>query len=207
MEDTYTTVPHDSSLHCFTDKESDPQDNSLQSVRGKDTSAQESVLHRFTSKASDYALAFSMYVLYPAILVVVCIDVIGRNFFATPLSWAIEGSGLFLIGGIFLAASRVELDRGHILLDILYANYSRRQQLVCDIITRFVAAIWMFGATWRSSIEIYTSFILDESGTDFRYPFWPMRAIMTLGFLLVALALVCNIISCIRQLRKEGKAS
>jgi len=164
-------------------------------------------LWRFTDKASDYALMFSMYVLYPAILIVVCIDVIGRNFFATPLSWAIEGSGLFLIGGIFLAAPRVELDRGHILLDILYANYSKKHQLICDIITRFVAAIWMFGATWRSSIEIYTSFILDESGTDFRYPFWPMRAIMTLGFLLVALALICNIISCFRQLREERKAS
>lgn len=164
------------------------------------------LLWRITDKVSDYALAFSMYVLYPAILIVVCIDVTGRNFFATPLSWAIEGSGLFLIGGIFLAAPRVELDRTHILLDILYANYSKRAKLICDIITRFVAMLWMMGATWRSSIEIYTSFILDESGTDFRYPFWPMRTIMTFGFLLVSLALLCNIISCIRQLR-EGKQS
>ena len=77
-------------------------------------------LWRLVSKLSDLTLAVSMYLFYPAILVVVCIDVIGRNFFATPLSWAIEGSGLFLIGGIFLAAPRVELDRTHILLDILY---------------------------------------------------------------------------------------
>ena len=161
-------------------------------------------LWRIVDKASDIALAVSMYVLYPAILIVVFIDVVGRNFFDTPLSWAIEGSGLFLIGGIFLAAPRVELDRGHILLDILYANYSKKSKLICDILTRFVAFLWMVGATWRSSIEIHTSFILDESGTDFRYPFWPMRLIMTIGFLLIALALVCNIISCIKQLREGG---
>ena len=77
-------------------------------------------------KATDAALACSMYLLYPAILIVILIDVVGRNFFATPLSWAIEGSGLFLIGAIFLAAPKVELNRGHILLDILYANYPKK---------------------------------------------------------------------------------
>ena len=162
-------------------------------------------LWTLTDKASDYALLFSMYILYPAILIVVCVDGVGRNFFAAPLSWAIEGSGLFLIGGIFLAAPRVELDRGHILLDILYANYTEKNKLICDILTRFVAMLWMAGATWRSSIEIYTSILLDESGTDFRYPFWPMRMLMTLGFLLITLALLCNIISCVRQLREKRK--
>ena len=146
-------------------------------------------LWTLTDKASDYALLFSMYILYPAILIVVCVD----------------GSGLFLIGGIFLAAPRVELDRGHILLDILYANYTEKNKLICDILTRFVAMLWMAGATWRSSIEIYTSILLDESGTDFRYPFWPMRMLMTLGFLLITLALLCNIISCVRQLREKRK--
>ncbi len=164
-------------------------------------------LWKIVDKVSNYSLAVSMYLLYPAILAVVCIDVIGRNFFATPLSWAIEGSGIFLIGAIFLAAPRVELDREHILLDILYANYSQKSKLLCDILTRFVALLWMLGATWRSAVEIHTSFILDESGADFRFPFWPMRLIMTFGFLLIALALLCNIIDCIRKLRSGGEQS
>ena len=162
-------------------------------------------LWRLVSKLSDMTLAVSMSLFYPAILVVVCIDVIGRNFFATPLSWAIEGSGLFLIGGIFLAAPRVELDRTHILLDILYDRYSLKWKRICDIITRLVAFFWMAGATVRSAVEIHTSYVLLESGTDFRYPFWPMRLIMTIGFALVALALICTIISSIRELREEGK--
>jgi len=161
-------------------------------------------LWRVTDKIANWALSISMYILYPAILIVVCADVTGRNFFAAPLSWAIEGSGIFLIGAIFLAAPRVELDRTHILLDILYAHYSKKARLVCDILTRFVALVWMCGATWRSAIEIHTSFILDESGADFRYPFWPMRMIMTLSFALIALTIICNIISCIRQLRAKG---
>ena len=159
---------------------------------------------RGVDKASDITLGFSMYVLYPAILVVILIDVIGRNFFATPLSWAIEGSGLFLIGAIFLAAPRVELDRTHILLDILYANYPKKTKLFCDMLTRAVACLWMLAATVRSSVEVRTAFVLQESGTDFRYPFWPMRMIMTLGFLLLTLALLSNVVSSYRQFRAGG---
>lgn len=160
---------------------------------------------RWVDKAADIALTFSMYVLYPAIVIVILIDVIGRNFFATPLSWAIEGSGLFLIGAIFLAAPRVELDKGHILLDILYANYSKKTKLYCDMLTRAVACLWMMAATLRSSVEIHTAFILNESGTDFRYPFWPMRVIMTIGFLLLTLGLLSNVVSSYKQLRAGGK--
>lgn len=160
-------------------------------------------MHAIVNKGASAALGISIYLLYPAILVVILIDVIGRNFFATPFSWAIEGSGLFLIGAIFLAASRVELDRGHILLDILYARYSEKTKHVCDMLTRAVACVWMFAATIRSGIEIHTAYILNESGADFRYPFWPMRVIMTAAFLLLAFSLLCNVIYSYKQLQKE----
>lgn len=159
---------------------------------------------RFVGKCSDVCLAVSMYALYPAILVVICVDVIGRNFFGTPLSWAIEGSGLFLIGAIFLAVPRVELDNGHILLDILYANYSHKMTKICDVATRTFACLWMAAATVRSAIEIPTSISMQESGADFRYPFWPMRVVMTFGFLVLTLALVHNVVLAYRQLRNGG---
>lgn len=159
---------------------------------------------RGVDKAADICLAFSMYLLYPAILIVIMIDVIGRNFFGTPLSWAIEGSGLFLIGAIFLAVPRVELDRTHILLDILYANYRTRTRLLCDLLTRAIASVWMAAATIRSAMEIPTAFLLNESGSDFRYPFWPMRVVMTLGFLMLTLTLIYNVVDSYRNMRKGG---
>lgn len=160
---------------------------------------------RGVENIADAILSVSMYLLYPAILLVICIDVVGRNFFHTPLSWAIEGSGLFLIGAIFLAVPRVELDKSHILLDILYATYPRKMKLICDMLTRTFAFLWMLAATIRSAYEIPTSFLLNESGSDFRYPFWPMRVVMTIGFLVLALALLYNVVDCFSQLRKGGQ--
>lgn len=160
---------------------------------------------RGVEKAADACLSVSMYILYPAILVVICLDVFGRNFFGTPLSWAIEGSGLFLIGAIFLAVPRVELDNCHILLDILYARYPHRAARVCDLMTRLLAGLWMMAATIRSAIEIPTSFVLMESGSDFRYPFWPMRVLMTIGFLTLTLALLYNVVVAYRSLCNGGQ--
>ena len=160
---------------------------------------------RAISKAADICLNVSMYILYPAILIVIMIDVMGRNFFGTPLSWAIEGSGLFLIGGIFLAVPRVELDKTHILLDILYANYKERTKLICDMLTRAIACLWMAAATVRSAMEIPTAIMLNESGSDFRYPFWPMRVVMTIGFLVLTLALLYNAVSAYKHLRNGGQ--
>lgn len=153
-------------------------------------------------KVADVTLSFSMFIVYPAILIVIMTDVIGRNFLDTPLSWAIEGSGLFLIGAIFLSVPRVELDRDHILLDILYARYPAKMKLLCDLITRSIAALWMLAACVRSSMEIPTSIAMQESGTDFRYPFWPIRVFMTFGFIWLTLCLIYNVIDSCRNLRK-----
>lgn len=160
---------------------------------------------RGINKTADVSLAVSMYILYPAILVVILIDIIGRNFFGTPLSWAIEGSGLFLIGAIFLAVPRVELDKTHILLDILYANYSEHTKRICDMLTRVIASLWMLGATIRSAMEIPTAFMLNESGADFRYPFWPVRVVMTIAFLILTLALIYNVGDSFKHLRNGGR--
>lgn len=160
---------------------------------------------RWIAKTADICLGFSMYALYPVILIVICVDVAGRNFFGMPLSWAIEGSGLFLIGAIFLAAPMVELDKGHILLDILYANYQPRMKNFCDMLTRCFAFLWMLAATVRSSLEIPTAYMLNESGADFRYPFWPMRVIMTIGFLVLTLVLLHNVFDACKQFLKGGQ--
>ena len=85
-------------------------------------------------------------------------------------------------------------------------RYSKKAQLICDMLTRSLCFLWMLAATIRSSIEIRTSYLMQESGTDFRAPFWPMRVIMTLGFLILALALLSNAIDCYRKLRAGGKS-
>ena len=160
---------------------------------------------KILDKVADVNLAATYWIIYPLILVVITIDVIGRNFFHYPLSWAIEGSGLFLIGGIFLAMGKVELEKSHIMLDIIYDHYPRKMKLFVDFSTRIIVTLWMAATAIRSAMEIPTAYNLMESGADFRYPFWPMRVVMTFGFFTVTLCLLYNALDAYRKLRsKEG---
>jgi len=159
---------------------------------------------KILDKVTDINLAITYWVLYPFILVVITVDVVGRNFFNAPLAWATEGSGLFLIGGIFLAIGKVELESSHIMLDIIYDRYPRKMRLFVDFSTRVIVTLWMAAATVRSAIEVPTAYNLMESGADFRYPFWPMRVIMTFGFVTLTFCLLYNALNAYRQLREKG---
>ena len=160
---------------------------------------------KFLDKVTDINLAITYWILYPFILVVITFDVVGRNFFQYPLSWAIEGSGLFLIGGIFLAMGKVELEKSHIMLDIIYDHYPYKLKMFADFSTRVIVTLWMAATTIRSAIEIPTAYNLMESGADFRYPFWPMRVVMTFGFFTLTFCLLYNALDAYRKLRsKEG---
>ncbi|MDR0466990.1 MAG: TRAP transporter small permease [Deltaproteobacteria bacterium] len=160
---------------------------------------------KILDKVTDVNLAVTYWVFYPFILVVVTFDVVGRNFFNFPLSWAIEGSGLFLIGCIFLAMGKVELENSHIMLDIIYDRYPRKMKLFADFSTRVLITLWMAATTVRSAIEIPTAYRLMESGADFRYPFWPMRVVMTFGFFVLTFCLLFNALNAFRKMHdKEG---
>ena len=161
-------------------------------------------LGKILDKLADINLAVTYWIIYPFILVVITVDVVGRNFFSHPLAWAIEGSGLFLIGGIFLALGKVELEKSHIMLDIIYDRYPRKLKLFVDFSTRIIVTLWAAATTVRSAIEIPTAYTLVESGADFRYPFWPMRVIMTFAFLTLTFCLLYNTLDACRQFCKKG---
>ena len=154
---------------------------------------------------SDFFFNVSAFIAYPAILVIITCDVVGRNFLHSPVAWAIEGSGLLLLSGIFLAGSKIEQDGEHIQLDALYAHYSTKGKLFLDLFARLVATGWVGIMTWRSFIEIGISIDMRETGSDFIYPYWPIRVIMTLGFLVLCIQLLLTCGSIILKFREGGR--
>ena len=165
----------------------------------------EPLFMRAIDKLSGVGLGVSMYLLYPGILVIIAADVIGRNFFHAPVSWAIEGSGVLLVGCIFLSAGRVELEKKHILLDVFYTDYSEKTKAISDICTRFLAFLWTLITSIRCFMEVRTSFTLGETGGDFKWQYWPARLAMAIGFLLLTLCLFCTIYDAFRRYKKAAK--
>ncbi|WP_022655683.1 TRAP transporter small permease subunit [uncultured Desulfovibrio sp.] len=134
----------------------------------------------------------SSFVLYPAMVTVITVDVTGRFLFNSPLSWGTEGSGLIQIMAIFLVCASVESTDAHIQLDILYAKFSARGKCLVKLLTCVTAGIWAGMLTSRSFSEIFVSMDMLESGMDVTIPFWPIRMVMTFAFALLGLQLLMN---------------
>lgn len=137
----------------------------------------------------------SAFVAYPAITIVILIDVVGRNFFLHPLAWATEGSGLFLIMAIFLVGCNVEQTKSHIRIDLLSSSYGPRAQYVLDLFTTAFAGWWTGMMTVRSFAEIPMSITMKESGQDWLYPYWPIRVVMSVAFLVLFLYLAAELLA------------
>lgn len=144
----------------------------------------------------------SSFVLFPAMVCVVTVDVVGRFLFNSPLAWSTEGSGLIQIMGIFLAAAYVESTESHIRLDILYDKFSVRGRALVGLLTCAVAGAWVYMLGSRSYTEIFVSHDMLESGMDVTIPYWPIRAVMTFAFFVLGLQLVMHFFQyCVRFVR------
>lgn len=154
--------------------------------------------------ASDFFTDLSAFVAYPAITIVILIDVVGRNFFLSPLAWATEGSGLFLIMAIFLVGCTVEQSKSHIQIDLFSSKYGPRATYVLNLFTTAFAGWWTGMMTVRSFMEIPTSIAMKESGQDWLYPYWPIRVVMSVAFLVLFLYLAAELLALLlRPLRNR----
>lgn len=147
----------------------------------------------------------SSFVLYPAMVAVITIDVTGRFLFHSPLSWGTEGSGLIQIMAIFLACAFVESTDAHIQLDILYSKFSSRGKCLVKLLTCITAGIWVSMLTSRSFSEIFVSMDMLESGMDVTIPFWPIRVVMTFAFTLLGLQLLMSFFTNLVKLLRGGE--
>jgi TRAP-type mannitol/chloroaromatic compound transport system permease small subunit len=120
---------------------------------------------------------------------VICYEVVARYVFGAPTIWAYEtivytGGIVYLIGGAYTL-----YHRGHINVDILYNRFSPRGKAFADIFIYFfffllyVGIILSIGgyAAWGAIIAN------EHTGSLWNPPFYPIRAMIPLGALLVLL--------------------
>ncbi len=159
---------------------------------------------RIIDKISEWTGAFAAWLVIP-LMVVVIIDVFQRHILNNPTHWGYDVlwmlfSAQFLIGGAFTL-----LRKGHIRIDIVYGVLSERAKLIYDTINTLVIilppAILL---TWAGIKFAAEAWISGEklSTTNWFFPAGPSKSLISIGFFLLALQCVAEIIRNIYTLRK-----
>jgi len=116
----------------------------------------------------------------------------------------------YLFGAIILLAAGYTLKHnGHVRIDIIYGRFSARTQAWIDLLGALLFLLPLCGLmvwlAWPSFVDSFQSGEMSpDAGGLIR---WPVRLLIPLGFALLALQGVAEIIKRIAFLRGEGKLS
>jgi TRAP-type mannitol/chloroaromatic compound transport system permease small subunit len=134
-------------------------------------------------------------------------DVVGTQFFDTPVPGALEVTESTMVLIVFGALAYAQIRRAHIRVELLYTAMSPRTQLFMDLVTHLVGFAFFALLAWQGAGELAYSWEIREAtmGTV-RLPLYPARFLLLLGTALLLVRLVLDIVADLGRLWR-GDAS
>jgi TRAP-type mannitol/chloroaromatic compound transport system permease small subunit len=135
-------------------------------------------------------------------------EVISRYLFDAPTIWVHQASYL-LFGMQYLLAGGFALLHGdHVRVDVVYIKLNKRGQVGMDIFTSlfmFIFALALIGTSWRFFSDSLS--MLEVTDETWRIQYYPVKAMMVLGSVILAFAGISKLIKDIRLYRRLGKVN
>lgn len=135
-------------------------------------------------------------------------EVIARYIFNKPTIWVHESSFLLFGMQYLLAGAYAYLHGSHVAVDIIYNKFPKRGQYGLDIFTSvfsFVFFIVLMGTSY--------GFMMDSIGMrertmeTWQIQYYPVKAMMLLGGLLITLAAISKLYKDIKRFNKLGRSA
>jgi TRAP-type C4-dicarboxylate transport system permease small subunit len=156
-------------------------------------------IFRFVSRLLGYIAA----VILGFMMMLTVVDVFFRYILNAPLTGAIEISELLMVVLVFPALGWIAIERSHIRVDLVVTLLSRKAQLLVEIVTLLLTLGTFAIITWQSILE---SREVGMSTSLLSIPEAPFHWVMTVGFLMLCLAIVSivveNVVTVIREKKR-----
>lgn len=157
------------------------------------------LIERFTGN-----IGFLVSLIIIPLIVATCYEVFSRYVFGAPTIWAFE-LGYILTGVHFLLGAAITLMKGtHIRIDLLYQRFSDRTKAAVDI-TLYLLLFLPFLILLCDALQDYAlrAFMSGErtGQSAWNPPIWPFRMLITLGFAMLTLQVIAEILKCAAVLR------
>lgn len=137
------------------------------------------------------------------LVVATCVEVISRYVFGAPTTWSYEVGYMGMGAHFLLGAAYTLKTRAHIRIDLLYTFYPERVKAGFDFLgyalLTLPLSVWLVFGFWEYTVEAYEWG--ERTGASAWNPLvWPYRVIMMVGFLLLAVQLVAELLRCLAVL-------
>lgn len=115
-------------------------------------------------------------------------EVIARYILNRPTIWAydISKQAMCIMGA--LGGGYALLYNSHVKVDVFYSNWSIKKRAIADIITSILFFLFIITLTWKSfEMTTYSWIIKEHATTLFAPPIYHLKALITIGSLLLLL--------------------
>jgi TRAP-type mannitol/chloroaromatic compound transport system permease small subunit len=134
-------------------------------------------------------------------------EVVSRYIFDAPTIWVHQASYLMFGMQYLLAGGFALLHGDHVRVDVVYIKLPKRAQVGVDIFTSlflFIFSLALLGTSWRFfSDSLGMREVTDET---WRIQFYPVKAMIVLGAVILMLAGLSKLIKDIQLYRRGGEA-
>ena len=146
----------------------------------------------WSAKASRQLFRVGIYVMLPALVVLVSTDVVLRYVFDAPLQWARDVNGLFLLMSIAASLPHAWDRAYHIRMEVAYDRFPSSSKRIVDVLSA-TAGVVFFGLM-AAQAAAYVPFMIrtGETGEDLLWPLWPYMAFMSACAALTVVRIVAN---------------
>ncbi len=161
-----------------------------------------SAIVRVIEKITGHAGLLIAWVVFPLILASVY-EVFARYLFNAPTIWAFELGYMAMGVHALIGAAFTLRERAHIRIDILYSRYSDKTKAIIDTagyLLLFIPVVsWVSFGLWEYWVEAFVN--SEHSGQSAWNPLiWPFRLSLFIGFFLLALQGLAELIKCFQFL-------
>ncbi|MDZ7839615.1 MAG: TRAP transporter small permease [Gammaproteobacteria bacterium] len=136
-----------------------------------------------------YYLAFLAGLATFIIMCLIDASALTRKFLNWPLPGSVEITEALMVVGIILPMAYAQATRYHLRVPLLTNHLPLRFQQVFHVVAMFIGFLFFAAMTWSAFSFTYESFRIDEHvwGANVRFPLYPVKGVMCLGFLMLAI--------------------
>lgn len=133
-------------------------------------------------------LAIAAMVIIAFVMLLVCTEVVTRQFFDLPIKGSIEIASYSLVFITFLSTTWLLSRDGHVKMDFVFIRLEQRTQLLLNIITSLICfIIWVMIAWYGARITLESIQIGYRAPTELRTPMYLVLFVIPLGSFLLSI--------------------
>jgi TRAP-type mannitol/chloroaromatic compound transport system permease small subunit len=134
------------------------------------------------------------------------VEVVARYFFDSPTIWAYEFEQLTCAILYILIGGYVLFQKGHVRVEVIYVKLSPKTQSYIDLFLSYpLMFIMSMGLTYFGSLHAFDSIrIWEHTYTSWAPPIWPVKLMIPIGSILLALQVISDFIRRISSIRKKN---